>query len=125
MWQVRESVQVQKQLKKLEKSRIQFAFQLHQRHQLLDGLEKLFFAVGGAWIQQIRYHQHGRGLSAYAEDPMIVPGLLERLSGLPDFEKARLMSRSKVKIQGRDVIRISVKMKLSPLKSQESSQDGS
>ena len=79
----------------------------------------------GAWIEQIRYHQHGMELSAYAEDPMIVPGLLERLSGLPDFEKARLMSRSKVKIQGRDVIRISVKMKLSPLKSQESSQDGS
>ena len=123
--QVRESEQVQKQLKKLENSRKQFAFQQQQRNQLLDGLEKLFFAVGGAWIEQIRYHQHGMELSAYAEDPMIVPGLLERLSGLPDFEKARLMSRSKVKIQGRDVIRISVKMKLSPLKSQESSQDGS
>ena len=64
-------------------------------------------------------------LSAYAEDPMIVSELLERLSSLPDFEKAQLMSRSKVKIQGRDVIRISVKMKLSPLKSQESIQDGS
>jgi len=64
-------------------------------------------------------------LSIYAEDPMIVPELLERLSRLPDFEKARLMSRSKVKIRGRDVIRISVKMKLSLLKPQESSQDGS
>ena len=123
--QVRESEQVQKQLKKLENSRKQFAFQQQQRNQLLDGLVKIFFTVEGAWIEQIRYHLHGMELSAYAEDPMTVPGLLERLSRLPDFEKARLMSRSKVKIQGRDVIRISVKMKLSPLKSLESSQDGS
>ena len=40
--QVRESEQVQKQLKKLENSRKQFAFQQQQRNQLLDGLEKLF-----------------------------------------------------------------------------------
>ena len=70
----------------------------------------------GAWIAQIRYHQHAMELSAYAEDLMIGPEFLERLSRLPDFEKARLMSLSKVKIQGRDVIRISVEMKLSPLK---------
>ena len=86
---------------------------------------KIFFTVEGAWIEQIRYHQHGMELSAYAEDPMIVTELLEGLSGLPDFEKARLMYRSKVKIRVRDVIRISVKIKLSLLKSQESSQDGS
>ena len=86
---------------------------------------KIFFAVEGAWIEQIRYHLHGMELSAYDEDPMIVPELLERLSRLPDFEKARLMSQIKVKIQGRDAIRISMKTKLSPLKSQESNQDGS
>ena len=92
----------------------------------MDGLEKFFFAVEGAWIEQIRYHQHGMELSAYVEDPMIVPKLLETLSRLPDFKKSKANDpEQRKKIRGRDVIRISVKIKLSPLKSQESSQDGS
>ena len=111
---VQESRAIQDQLAEFEQARMQYAFQQQHRYRLLEALEKIFYFVEGAWIEQIRYHQNSISLNLFSEDPMVIPELLKRLSQSGKFEQVRLQSRSKIQIKGREVLRISLKMNIAP-----------
>ena len=98
----------------MEQAREQYASQQQHRYRILEELKQIFYALEGAWIEQIRYHQNSISLNLFSEDPMVIPELLKRFSQSGKFEQVRLQSRSKILIRGREVVGISLKMKIAP-----------
>ena len=73
-------------------ARKQYASQQQHRYRLLEALEKIFYYVEGAWIEQIRYHQNSISLNLLSEDPEVIPELLKRFSQSGKFEQVRSVS---------------------------------